>query len=590
MKTLSVRMVLPIAALLLMAGTIPVRAQAPLEPAQMSPRTLFYVIWRGVPSAEARKANSLLALWDDADFAPVRSAMAAGLLKSAAEKSEDKSGQAKLTPEQVQELAGLLENSFTVGYVSEPRGRAVSNAAVPADAKLPAWNGMFFVYDRTGKELLLAKTMLRLRTADKDAPVLSKVTIGGVEVLKSQGKGGVSYWAERGKYAIAAGERAVMEDILGRLDGKVAAAATLAQSAAYQEAQPNLGGGLLEFFLRVPDMKELTADSKPGMFQTGPLLQAARLDAVHAIGGRVIFEGARTHVQAAVLGDAAEGTPFDIWSKGQALPASLALAPAEAVFYNSTQFNFSGIYDTVKRVAKAAFPQAQQGNVDLFEAVAQQKLGMPAADAIGLLTGEVATLQTSPSMDTAKQVYFFGIRKKAETLKLIRTIAGEQLTSERNEGDVTFLKLSLGGKQGTAGSAQWNFIHLAVTGDMIIAASRSETLKEAVAARAKAPSGGGLAAVPQFQANRAKYPESLNSLSYLDFQKVDWQGMKERWIEEAKKIPAAKNVSTSSSTAPTPLPDWISQINPQVFARHLHFSSSVSWKDAKGIHWDQWVE
>ena len=586
MKTFNVRMVLPIAALLLMAGMNPARAQAPLEPAQMSPRTLFYVIWHGVPSAETRKANSLLALWDDADFAPVRSAMAAGMLNSSTEKST----QPKLTPEQVQELAGLLENSFTVGYVSEPKGRAVSNAAAAADSKLPAWNGMFFVYDRTGKELLLAKTMLRLRAADKEAPVLTQVTIGGVQALKSEGKGGVSYWAEHGKYAVGAGERWVMEDILGGLDGKVAKAATLTQSAAYQEAQGNLGGGLLEFFLRVPDMKEIAADSKPGTFQTGPLLQAARIEAVHAIGGRVTFEGARTHVQAAVLGDATEGTPFDIWSKGQATPASLALVPAEAVFYNSTQFNFSGIYDTVKRVARAAFPQAQQGNVDMFEAIAQQKLGMPPAEAIGLLTGEVATLQTSPSMDTAKQVFFFGIRKKPETLKLFRTIAGEQLTSERNEGDVTFLKISLGGKQGAAGSAQWNFFHLAVTPDMIIGASRSETLREVLATRAKGPAGGGLATVPQFQVNRAKYPENLNSLSYVDFQKIDWQGMKIRWMEEAKKSTGAKSLSASKDAATTPAPDWISQINPQVFARHLHFSSSVSWKDAKGIHWDQWVE
>ena len=590
MKTLRVRMVLAIAALLLVAGTIPARAQAPLEPAQMSARTLCYVIWRGVPGAEARKANSLLALWDDADFAPVRSAMAASLLKSTEENAQDKSGQPKLTTEQVQELAGLLENSFTLGYVSEPKGRAVSKAAAPADAKLPAWNGMFFVYDRTGKELLLAKTMLRMRAANKDAPTLSQVTIGGVQALKSEGKGGVSYWAEHGKYAIATGEPSVMEELLGRLDKKASGAATLAQSAAYQEAQANLGGGLLEFFLRVPDMKELAEDSKPGMFQTGPLLQAARLDAVHSIGGRVTFEGARTRVQAAVLGEATEGTPFDIWSKGQATPASLALVPADAVLYNATQFNFSGIYDTVKRVAKAAFPQAQQGNVDLFEAVAQQKLGMPPAEAIALLTGEVATLQTSPSMDTAKQVYIFGIRKKAETLKLIRTIAGEQLGSERNEGDVTFLKLSLGGKQGTTGSAQWNFFHLAVTPDMIIASGRSETLKEVLAARANGPAGGGLAALSQFQANRTKYPENLDSLSYLDFQKIDWQGMKDRWIEEAKKGTVAKNVSAAKDAPPSAPADWLSQINPRVFARHLHFSSSVSWKDAKGIHWDQWIE
>ena len=583
MKALKLRMVLPMAALLLVAGIEPAQAQAPLEPAQMSPRTLFYVIWHGFPGGEARKANSLLALWDDADFAPVRSAMATGMLNSSGEKST----QAQLTPEQMREFAGLLENSFTVGYVSEPKGRAVSNAAAPADSRLPAWNGMFFVYDRTGKELLLAKAMLHLRAAEKDAPVLSQVTIGGVQVLKSEGKSEVSYWAEHGKYAVGAGERAVMEDILGRLDGKVASGQTLAQSAAYQEAQGNLGGGLLEFFLRVPDMKELAADSKPGTFQTSPLLQAARIDAVHSIGGRMIFEGARTHVQAAILGDATAGTPFDIWSAGKATPASLALVPGNAVFYNSTQFNFSGIYDTVKRVARAAFPQMQQGNVDMFEAIAQQKLGMPAAEAIEVLTGEVATLQTSPSMDTAKQVYFFGIRKKPEALKLIRIIAGEQVGSERNEGDITFLKLSLGGKQG---SAQWNSFQLAVTPDMIIAASRSETLREVLATRAKGSAGGGIAAVPQFQANRARYPENLNSLSYLDFQKIDWPELKNRWVEEAKKTPVVTPVSTSNNAGPSTTADWLSLVNPQVFARHLHSSSSVSWKDAKGIHWDQWIE
>jgi hypothetical protein len=585
MKALKLlRVALMIAALLFVAGA---RAQAPLEPAQMSPRTLFYMIWHGVPGGEVRKANSLLALWDDADFAPVRSAMAAGMMNSSAEKP----AQPKLTPEQVQEFAGLLENSFTVGYVSEPKRRNLSNGAVAADTKMAAWNGMFFVYDRTGKEILLAKALLGMRAADKEAPVLSQVTIGGVQVIKSEGKSGATYWVERGKYAVGAGERTVMEDILGRLDGKASGAATLAQSAAYQEAQPMLGGGLLEFFLRVPDLKEMAAsDTTAGTFQVGPLLQAARLDAVHAIGGRMKFEGARTHVQAAVFGDAVEGTPFDIWSGGKAVPASLALVPKDAVYYNSTQFNFSGIYDTVKRVARAAFPQAQQGNVDMIEAIGQQKLGMPPAEAIALLTGEVATMQTSPSLDTAKQVYFFGIRKKPETLKLFRTIAAEQLTSERNEGDVTFLKISLGGKDGAAGTAQWNFFNLAVTPEMIIGASRIETLREVLATRANGPASGGIAAVPQFQANRAKYPENLNTLSYLDFQKIDWQGAKDRWIEEAKKSSMAKSMNASKTTEPSTTPDWLAQINPQVFARHLHYSSSVSWKDSKGIHWDQWVE
>src|SRR6267143_3695078 len=520
MKTLNVRTLLPIAALLCLAAANPARAQAPLEPAQMSPRTLFYLVWHGVPGAEARKTNSLLALWDAADFAPVRSALAAGILNSSAEKSTA----AKLTPEQLQEFAGLLENSFTLGYVSEPVRRKLSNGAVSAEARTPAWNGMFFVYDRTGKEMVLAKAILLLRMQEKEAPQLSQVNIGGVQVLKTESKNGATFWAEHGKYAVSAGERTVMEDILGRLDGKISGAASLAQSAAYQEAKGNLGGGLLEFFLRVPDLKNLAADSKAGAMQVGPLLEAAKLDAVHSVSGHITFEGAKTHVQGAILGNTAPGTPFDIWSAGKASPASLSFVPADAISYTSMQVNF------------------------------------------------------------------FGIRKKPETLKLMRTVFSDQITSERSEGDVTFVKISLGGKQGTAGVAQWNFFNLAVTPDMILGSSRVETLREVLANRANTPTAAGLASVPQFQARRAQFPENLSGLSYFDFQKVDWPAVKDRWIEEAKKSSVAKTVNSSKDGVPSTVPDWLAQMNLQVVARHLHYSSSVSWKDAKGIHWDQWVE
>src|SRR6266852_4499874 len=586
MKVPSLRILLPIAALLCISGSSPAHAQAPLEPAQMSSRTAFYLIWHGIPGPEARKANSLLALWDDADFAPVRSAIASNLIGSPTEKSPKE----KLTAEEFQEFAAFLENSFTLGYLSAPAKRAVSNASAAADSKSPAWNGMFFVYDRTGKEVLLAKAILRLRAEEKEAPLLSQVTIGSVQVLRAEGKSGASYWAEHGKYAVSAGERSVMEEILGRLDGKVSGAASLAQSAAYQEAQPNLGSGLLEFFLRVPDLKNLAAESKTGTFQVRPLVDAARLDAVHSLSGHITFESAKTHVQAAILGDAAPGTPFDIWAAGQPSPASLSFVPVDAVSYTSGQLNLPGIYDTVKRVARAAFPQVQQGNADLFDTLAQTRFGMLVADALGLLTGEFASMQTSASMDSTKQVYFFGIRKKPETLKLIRTVFSDQLTSERNEADVTFLKISLGGKQGNAGSAQWNFFNLAVTSDMVFGSSRIETLREVLANRSHTSPATGLAAVPQFQTRRGQFPENQNGLSYFDFQSVDRQALRDRWIEEARKRPVAKSVNASKDTVPSTAPDWLAQMNPQVVSRHLHHSSSVSWKDSKGIHWDQWVE
>ena len=256
------------------------------------------------------------------DFASVRSALAAGMLAS----SDKESSQPKLTPQEFGEFASLLENAFTLGYVQDPRERRPATA--PAGAKPPAWDGMFFVYNRAGKEALLSKAILRMRAASKDAPRISQVTLAGLPVQKIEGKTASSYWAENGNYAVGAGEAAVMEEILNRLENKSSQAGSLAQSAAYQESMPVAGSGVLEFFLRVPDLKDFMPDAKPGPFPVQKLLDAARLDAVHSIAGHVTLDGARTHVQAAILGDTSPGTPFDIWANGQSASASLAFAPA----------------------------------------------------------------------------------------------------------------------------------------------------------------------------------------------------------------------------------------------------------------------
>ena len=572
--------------LLVSIGAQAARAQAPLEPSQLPQRTMFYLIWRGAPSPSERNANSLLALWDDPDFASVRSTLAAGMLAS----SDKESSQPKLTPQELGEFASLLENAFTLGYIQDPREHR--SATTPAGAKPPAWDGMFFVYNRAGKEALLSKAILRMRSAEKETPRISQVTLAGVPVLKIENKTNSTYWAENGQYAVGAGEAAVMEEILNRLENSSPQAPSLAQSAAYQESRPVVGSGVLEFFLRVPDLKELIPASNPGPFQAQKLLDAARLDAVHSIAGHVTLDGPRTHVQAAILGDTAPGTPFDIWANGQTASASLAFAPAETISYTSGHLNLLGIYDMIKRIAHDAFPAGQQGNADLIDIMAQQRFGMPLTDALGLFTGEFASMQTSPSLDSAKQVVFVSIRNKPNTLKLLRAIFGEQLTSERNEGDATLLKISLRGNQGSAGVAQWNFFQVAVTPDMVIGASSIDTLRETLAYRANASTTAGLASLPQFQANRGSTPPNLIGLSYFDFQKVDWQAAKDHWLQDGKKPQVAKGVAGigTTSTDPSKIPDWVSQVNPQALSRHLHTSWSASWKDAKGIHWDQWIE
>jgi len=571
-----------LAATILFLGANAASAQAPLEPAQMPANTTFYLVWRGQPNAELRKTNSIAALWDDPGFAPVRSSITNAILKN----SEEKPTENRLTRQQIEEYASLLENAFVLGYLSDPQKKRAEASDDSSAAK--TWNGMFFVYDRSGKEAILSKAVLSLRSSEKEPPQISQMTIAGVPVLKVQRKTGVTYWVEHGKHAVSANEPAVLEEILGRLAGKPSSSAALTDSPAYKEAHSVLGSGQVEFFLRVPDLKNLAPDSAAGGFRVRPMVEALKVDSIHSLCGRVLMEGAKTRVQAVALGDTAPGSLFDIWDKGSAAPASLNFVPANAVSYSDTQIDLNGLYDIAKRIAASILPPGQQGNINMLEMMAQAKLGQSLSSALALLTGEFASLQTSPSLDNNKQIYLIGIRDKPGAVKLIHTLFSDKINSERAEGDITFMKISTGGSSSAAGTAQWDFYHVAATSDYLVIAPRLEAVREVLAKRSQT-AGASLATAPGFQAARAQFPATINGLGYFDFHKVDWQAFKARLIAEANKS-TAKPSSSAGKSAATPTPSWMLDVNPEVFARHLHVASSASWKDGQGLHFDEWIE
>jgi hypothetical protein len=451
----------------------------------------------------------------------------------------------------------------------------------------PAWQGMFLVYDRTGKEALLSKAVLRMRGAESDIPKLSEVTVAGMSALKIERKSGVTYWAETGKFAVSAQEQSVFELILNRLNGKGSGSA-VADSGAYREAKPLLGGGILEFFFRVPDLKKLASvdsSSTAQAKQLATLVQALKVESIHSVAGHVTLEGAKTRLQGAVLGEPAQGSLFDIWSEGQTAPLSMGLLSSDTVFYHESQIDFLGIYTLLKNTLMQSGPNSSQFVAPL-ESAAQTRLGMPIPDALALTTGEIASLQNSPTLDDTQQVRVLGIRNKPDAMKLLRTLMGDQITSERNEGNITYVKISLHGGQSSAGVAQWNFYHLAMTPNLLLGSSKSEPLHALLAM----PAGNVDPPPPKnFLAARSHFPEKVNGFSYFDVQKVDWPGMKARWQAEAKK--AAANAKTPDAAASQKkLSDALDTMNPQVFPRHLHTMIGASWKDDKGVHFDEWVD
>jgi hypothetical protein len=562
-------------------------AQVPLEPAQMPANTSFYFIWRGQPSAELRKSNSIAALWDDPGFSPVRSSITQALLKN----SQEKSTGPRLTREELEKYASLLENPFVLGYLTDPRDKGFQVSAKPPSEKPASWNGLFFIYNRSGKEALLSKAVLAMRASEKDKPEISPLTIAGVPALKIVRKESTTYWIEDGKYAVISSDEGVAKEILGRLKGGVAGARSLTESASYKEAQSLLGSGQVEFFLRVPDLKALAsnANATAGPIQVRPILDAMKLDAIHSIAGRVLMEGAKTRIQGAAFGDTAPGTLFDIWGPGSSAPTSLNVIPADAVSYSDTQINLLGIYELLKRMATAIMPATGGNNVNMLEMMAQAKLGQSLGSAIALFTGEFTTLQTSPSLDNNKQIYLVGIHNKPDTVKLLHTVLGDKINSERNEGDVTFLKISTGGTQTAAGSAGWDFYHVAATSDYLIAAPRLETVREFIARRPQIATAN-LSAAPGYQTARAQFPEKINGFGYFDFRKVDWPALKARVTAEAAKNPPSKRVPGATKSTTPVTPSWMLDLNPEVFARHLHATASASWKDAQGLHFDEWIE
>ncbi len=579
-----VRALLPTVFLALLFAVPRAHAQAPLEPAKLPARTTFYVVWRGAPAGDIRHANNLYALWDDPEFAPVRAAMFDNLTTPSGEnKSQTKPG---LTPEETQEFSTLLENGFVLGYLGKPDSKMTASATPPKPpapgAPAEKWNGLFFLYNRTGKEALLSKAVLRVRNQEKELPQLSQTTIAGIPALKVQRKTETTYWIEHGKYAASANDPAVLEQLLPRLEGATPPD-SLAQSAAFQEAQSHLGG-VLELFAAVPALKNDAQGTSNG-FYLPAVLTAIKLDAVRSICGRVMLDGAKTRFQGTILGDTAPGSLLDLWPTGVDSPPSLAIMPPNAISYSESQFDLPAFYQVLKRGIAAMSPNGQNPAM-MVEMMAQQKLGMPLADALTLPTGEFTSMQLSPALDPDKSIYVFGINKKPETLKLLRTVLGEQITSERAEGDTTFLKISLSGKQNTKGVAQWNFYHLGVTPNFIYGAPKYESVKEAIAGRDTMHA----MVVTPFQTARADYPAKINGLYFFDFQKVDWAAAKVRWIEEAKKTAEKPTATADQKAAAAKVPHILADANPQTLQRHLHTMAGASWKDEKGIHFDQWLQ
>jgi hypothetical protein len=579
--------------LLSLVAVSPALAQAPapspsIDPARFPLHTVFYVLSRGAPSPAARSANSLYALWDDPGFAPARNAMFDSFMSESRKSGDAKS---QLTREEISEYAALLDNPLAIGFVGDPSKNSSNSASPKPGTDAHKWNGIFFIYDRSGKEALFAKAVLRMRAIEKEPATLTPTVIAGVPAMKMTRKNETDYWVETREYVVSSGEISVVEQILKRLKKDAPQSESLAATPEFKEASPLLGSGSFEYFLNISDLAKLASDvPTPAGFRAGTVLDAIRVGSMHSFAGRVVLDGPKTRFQTAVLGDASEGTIFDIWGAGLARPASIAYIPQEAVSYREFQLNLPGIYALAMRVAKSFLAQGEQDKTDMFESMARAKLGLSTSDALHALTGEVGYLQADSTYDLSKNTFFLGVNNRENALKLIRHAFLDNITADTDLDGVTFFTFSSGNARTPSGSGNNDATkyHLAVTDDMILVSANKASLR-APLAKKKFPAPPSQLA-PFFAAHTGG-PAAVNGLSFVDFQKFDWQSLK-------NYVPR-RNTATGASVLLGLMPDktvppqeksWLEEIDPKVFSRHLHLSYGYSWKDANGIHLEGWID
>jgi hypothetical protein len=609
------RTLLVYAALLLaLSAALPAQAQAPaasIDPGKLPQHTLFYVLWRGAPTPAARSANSLYALWDDPGFAPARNAIFDGFMSESHKSGDIKS---QFSREEISEYSALLDNPLAIGFVAD-QVKNSSAVAPKGQAAAPKWNGFFLIYDRSGKEALLAKALLRLRSTEKNPPTITPTTIAGIPAIKVTHTKDAEYWVESGKYVVSSGEASVIEQILHSLkiggpssqsllspkdtealdqamrNAKIATPSTqlLSGTPAFKEASSVLGSGALEYFVNISEIGRMANDvPTPAGFRAGTLLDALKLSAMHSVAGRVVLDGAKTRFQTAILGDTSEGSIFDIWGSGQAKPASVAYIPQDSVSYREFQVNLPGIYALALRVAKSFTAKGDDEKTDMFEAIARAKLGMSITEATHALSGELGYLQADSSYDLRNNTFFLGIGNRANALKLIRHAFIDNITSDTDLNGVTFLTLSSGNAQTPSGSGSYAApkFQLAVTDDLILVSANKAALR-APLAKKKSPSTPGQLA-PFFEAHSG-VPSTVNGLSFVDFQKFDWQSLKQLPLQNVADKSTSKSMFPDKSTPPAQK-SWLDEIDPKVFSRHLHLSYGYSWKDATGIHLEGWLD
>ncbi|MFZ0638056.1 MAG: hypothetical protein WA020_03665 [Candidatus Acidiferrales bacterium] len=565
---------LSLLALALLLFASPVFAQTNPLVDRLPADTWAYVSWGGTASLKSvSSTNSVLRLWHDPAFSAFLENSIANVSHSGGPR---KSG---LTPEQSAEILSALENPAVIGSLNGPDDAAGQNHN-PVH--------FFLIYDATGKQDLVDK-LRRKRDADATQPAqVSSFAIGSITVEKRVSSANTVYEAQAGSYFIHTDSRRAMEELLPRFGGGRAPATSLGQSPDFPEACRGFSQSSILNVLVLPARFHLPAAAQSSGFDFRAFSSSLHLDGIRAGCFSVSFEKETTRTRGVVLGDTSQGI-LNVAGNNRDSFGTLPLASANSSF-QVTVTDYAALYNSLFTAASAALPSDKAPFLAAGVAFLSSTWGMPPDQFFALFTGEAAVIYPDTAADPLQSFYAFAIRDPEKVLHVLQHGVPGEKASTSQEGDVTYLTVTVSIGAAAATSAAPS-VYFALTPNMLLASKEQEAVRQAVVrvhAAAGAVPSDPLSADPDFQKARALLPAKLDGLSYGNYAHYNWQKL---FSETEKNLNTKMQGAARNSKRPVPTLAQIFQgLDPAVLSRYLHVSIGGSWKDPTGIYFDSYIQ
>ena len=542
--------------------------------------TWLYLHWRGTASlTRFRATNSVLRLWNDPSFVGTRQNLINRVTQQAKQKNPKSNDLAR---EQSDEIFSLLENEAAFGFISR--------AGVAAGTSKSA--SSFLIYDATGKQDILDK--FNAQRAKNSALTFTRtpLPVGSFTAYKIVNGKSTSYEAQAGRYFVRTDTLHAMEEILPRITAAHPPAARFEEAAGVPSACRSTAAGSLFNFLALPAKFNLVAIPSSPTFNFPAFIKALHLDQVHTVCGNVTFESRVTRMHGAVLGDTSPGSILNIIGDGRSSFATLALAPSGAS-YECSVLDLLALYKTLLAGFTAALPPDKQGFIAGIDSLVSTFWGMPPADALGLFTGEFATIRVDPAADPTRAIYAFTIQHPHKVATLLQHLIPGAPATEKQDGDTTYvtIKFPRHAQAAQTPPAEPSAFFFAVTPSMVIAAKHQDLVRHAVA-RLRVPPGSAqsnsLANDPGFKNARAAMPSKLTSFVYADLTVFNWTSLLNNF---QKQINDQTQAAARKAGKPAPPPiDLLQGFDPKTISKYLHTSSSSAWKNSIGISFESAIQ